>query len=73
MLPRWAIGASTESPFEHPALMSHTAILAEMPATFLMRDSPVWLQVGVEDVDDPRDHLAQALGAIRLSPQDGPR
>ena len=53
--------------------MSHTAILAEMPATFLMCDSPVWLQVGVEDVDDPRDHLAQALGAIRLSPQDGPR
>jgi len=53
-----------ESLIEHPGIMTHATIPAEVRAHLGIGDALVRLSVGVEDVDDLRADLAQALGAI---------
>ena len=53
-----------ESLIEHPAIMTHATIPAETRATLGIGDGLVRLSVGVEDLEDLRDDLAQALAAI---------
>jgi cystathionine gamma-lyase len=53
-----------ESLIEHPAIMTHATIPPETRATLGIGDGLVRLSVGVEDVADLRDDLAQALAAI---------
>ncbi|MBC7938243.1 MAG: PLP-dependent transferase, partial [Chitinophagaceae bacterium] len=53
-----------ESLIEHPAIMTHATIPPETRAKLGIGDALVRLSVGVEDVDDLRDDLAQALAAI---------
>jgi cystathionine gamma-lyase len=53
-----------ESLIEHPAIMTHASIPAQNRAKLGIGDSLVRLSVGVEDVDDLRADLAQALGKI---------
>lgn len=53
-----------ESLIEHPAIMTHATIPAATRATLGIGDALVRLSVGVEDVEDLRDDLAQALAAI---------
>ncbi|MDE3737145.1 cystathionine gamma-lyase [Metapseudomonas resinovorans] len=53
-----------ESLIEHPAIMTHASIPAEIRAELGIGDSLVRLSVGVEDVDDLRADLAQALGRV---------
>jgi cystathionine gamma-lyase len=53
-----------ESLIEHPAIMTHATIPPATRAALGIGDALVRLSVGVEDVDDLRDDLAQALAAI---------
>jgi cystathionine gamma-lyase len=53
-----------ESLIEHPAIMTHATIPAETRATLGIGDALVRLSVGVEDLDDLRADLAQALARI---------
>lgn len=53
-----------ESLIEHPALMTHGSIPEPMRATLGIGDSLVRLSVGIEDVDDLRRDLREALDAI---------
>lgn len=53
-----------ESLIEHPAIMTHATIPAETRAALGIGDSLVRLSVGIEDVEDLRADLAQALAAI---------
>ncbi len=53
-----------ESLIEHPAIMTHATIPAETRERLGIGDALVRLSVGVEDVDDLRADLAQALAAI---------
>ncbi|MCW7537052.1 PLP-dependent aspartate aminotransferase family protein [Aquabacterium sp. A7-Y] len=53
-----------ESLIEHPAIMTHATIPPEQRARLGIGDALVRLSVGVEDVDDLRDDLEQALAAI---------
>lgn len=53
-----------ESLIEHPAIMTHASIPAETRAELGIGDTLVRLSVGVEDVDDLRADLAQALERI---------
>ena len=53
-----------ESLIEHPAIMTHATIPAETRATLGIGDSLVRLSVGVEDVEDLRADLRQALQRI---------
>ncbi len=53
-----------ESLIEHPAIMTHATIPAATRATLGIGDALVRLSVGVEDVEDLREDLAQALAAI---------
>ncbi|KAF1056613.1 MAG: Cystathionine beta-lyase [Pseudomonas delhiensis] len=53
-----------ESLIEHPAIMTHASIPAEIRAELGIGDGLVRLSVGVEDVEDLRADLAQALAAI---------
>ena len=53
-----------ESLIEHPAIMTHATIPAETRAALGIGDSLVRLSVGIEDVDDLRADLAQALARI---------
>jgi len=53
-----------ESLIEHPAIMTHATIPPDTRAALGIGDSLVRLSVGIEDVDDLRDDLAQALAAI---------
>jgi cystathionine gamma-lyase len=53
-----------ESLIEHPAIMTHASIPAENRAKLGIGDTLVRLSVGVEDVDDLRADLAQALSAL---------
>jgi cystathionine gamma-lyase len=53
-----------ESLIEHPAIMTHATIPPETRAKLGIGDALVRLSVGVEDVQDLRDDLAQALAAI---------
>ena len=53
-----------ESLIEHPAIMTHATIPAETRAQLGIGDALVRLSVGIEDVEDLRADLAQALGRI---------
>jgi cystathionine gamma-lyase len=53
-----------ESLIEHPAIMTHATIPPATRARLGIGDALVRLSVGVEDVEDLRDDLAQALAAI---------
>jgi cystathionine gamma-lyase len=50
-----------ESLIEHPAIMTHASLPAERRAALGISDGLVRLSVGVEDFEDLRDDLAQAL------------
>lgn len=51
-----------ESLIEHPAIMTHASIPAEVRAAAGIDDGLVRLSVGVEDIDDLIADLAQAIG-----------
>ena len=53
-----------ESLIEHPAIMTHASIPAATRAQLGIGDGLVRLSVGVEDVEDLRADLAQALARI---------
>lgn len=53
-----------ESLIEHPAIMTHASIPADNRAKLGIGDSLVRLSVGIEDVEDLRADLAQALTSI---------
>jgi cystathionine gamma-lyase len=53
-----------ESLIEHPAIMTHATIPVETRARLGITDALVRLSVGVEDVEDLRQDLADALAAI---------
>jgi cystathionine gamma-lyase len=53
-----------ESLIEHPALMTHASIPPEQRARLGIGDGLIRLSVGIEDVDDLRADLRQALDAI---------
>jgi cystathionine beta-lyase/cystathionine gamma-synthase len=53
-----------ESLIEHPAIMTHATIPPETRAKLGIGDGLVRLSVGVEDVEDLRADLAQALASI---------
>ncbi len=53
-----------ESLIEHPAIMTHATIPAATRAQLGIGDALVRLSVGVEDVEDLRHDLAQALAVI---------
>lgn len=51
-----------ESLIEHPGLMTHASIPAETRAKFGVSDGLIRLSVGIEDVEDLKADIAQALG-----------
>ena len=51
-----------ESLIEHPAIMTHASVPAEHRAALGISDTLCRLSVGVEDLDDQRADLSQALG-----------
>lgn len=53
-----------ESLIEHPAIMTHASIPAETRAELGIGDALIRLSVGIEDVEDLRADLAQALAQI---------
>ena len=53
-----------ESLIEHPGIMTHATIPSEVRTRLGIGDSLVRLSVGVEDVEDLREDLSQALSAI---------
>jgi cystathionine gamma-lyase len=52
-----------ESLIEHPAIMTHASIPPAQRQALGIGDALVRLSVGIEDVDDLKDDLRQALGA----------
>ncbi|MGV6851898.1 MAG: trans-sulfuration enzyme family protein [bacterium] len=50
-----------ESLIEHPAIMTHASIPADIRQKLGIHDGLVRLSVGIEDVEDLREDLAQAL------------
>jgi len=53
-----------ESLIEHPAIMTHATIPAEQRAVLGIGDGLIRLSVGIEDVEDQREDLVRALGAV---------
>jgi cystathionine gamma-lyase len=53
-----------ESLIEHPAIMTHASLPADVRASLGITDNLVRLSVGIEDVDDLSADLAQALEAM---------
>jgi len=53
-----------ESLIEHPAIMTHASIPAAQRAASGIGDSLIRLSVGIEDVDDLKSDLRQALAAV---------
>ena len=51
-----------ESLIEHPAIMTHASVPAEVRSQIGISDALIRLSVGVEDVDDLVADLEQALG-----------
>jgi hypothetical protein len=56
-----------ESLIEHPAIMTHATIPADTRAQLGIGDALVRLSVGVEDVEDLRGDLAQALARSEVA------
>ena len=52
-----------ESLINHPAIMTHASVPAEIRARLGISDTLVRLSVGVEDVDDLIEDLDQALSS----------
>jgi cystathionine gamma-lyase len=50
-----------ESLVNHPAIMTHASVPAERRAALGITDNLVRLSVGVEDVEDLRNELAESL------------
>jgi cystathionine gamma-lyase len=53
-----------ESLIEHPAIMTHASVPADVRAALGIGDNLVRLSVGIEDVDDLAADLEQALAAL---------
>jgi cystathionine gamma-lyase len=53
-----------ESLIEHPALMTHASIPAAQRAQLGIGDGLIRLSVGIEDVEDLRRDLRNALAAV---------
>jgi cystathionine gamma-lyase len=53
-----------ESLIEHPAIMTHASIPADVRASLGITDNLVRLSVGIEDADDLGADLEQALDAL---------
>jgi cystathionine beta-lyase/cystathionine gamma-synthase len=53
-----------ESLIEHPAIMTHASIPADVRASLGITDNLVRLSVGIEDIEDLTAELGSALGAI---------
>jgi cystathionine gamma-lyase len=53
-----------ESLIEHPAIMTHATIPADVRARLGIGDALVRLSVGIEDAEDLREDLAQALAVV---------
>jgi cystathionine gamma-lyase len=56
-----------ESLIEHPAIMTHATIPPEQRARLGIGDSLVRLSVGIEDIEDLKQDLGQALARIEAS------
>lgn len=54
-----------ESLIEHPAIMTHASVPADVRAELGISDGMVRLSVGIEDEQDLVDDLTQALGKIK--------
>ena len=54
-----------ESLAEHPAIMTHASVPAEIRKELGIDDGLIRLSVGIEDVGDLRTDLEQALNASR--------
>ncbi len=52
-----------ESLIEHPAIMTHASVPADVRATLGITDGLVRLSVGIEDIDDLMEDLERALAA----------
>ena len=50
-----------ESLVNHPALMTHASIPPEIRQEIGIHDNLLRLSVGIEDIEDLKDDLAQAL------------
>jgi cystathionine beta-lyase/cystathionine gamma-synthase len=46
----------------HPASMTHASVPAERRAKIGLSDSLIRISAGIEDIDDLKDDLVQALG-----------
>ena len=53
-----------ETLISHPATMTHASVPAERRAALGITDGLVRISAGVEDIDDLKDDLAQALDAL---------
>jgi cystathionine beta-lyase/cystathionine gamma-synthase len=53
-----------ESLISHPATMTHASVPKERRAALGITDSLVRISVGIEDLDDLKDDLTQALAAV---------
>ena len=52
-----------ESLIEHPAIMTHASVPADQRRAAGISDTLVRLSVGIEDVEDLKEDLEQALAA----------
>ena len=50
-----------ESLIEHPGIMTHASLPAEQRASVGIQDNLIRLSVGVEDIEELKEDLAQAL------------
>jgi cystathionine beta-lyase/cystathionine gamma-synthase len=53
-----------ETLISHPATMTHASVPAERRAAIGITDGMVRISAGVEDIDDLKEDLTQALGAV---------
>jgi cystathionine gamma-lyase len=53
-----------ESLISHPASMTHASVPAERRAALGLTDGLVRISAGIEDIDDLKDDLAQALDRV---------
>ena len=53
-----------ETLISHPATMTHASVPAERRAALGITDGLVRISAGLEDIDDLKDDLTQALDAV---------
>jgi cystathionine gamma-lyase len=56
-----------DSLIEHPAIMTHASVPAEQRRALGMGDNLVRLSIGIEDIDDLKTDLEQALSVISVA------